>query len=149
MNYNIRRVDARYFIENDKFMDLLNAYYDEAAIDGMPPLKPDVNTYVQMSDAGLLDTVILTLDDEIVGFVLVGVSYFSDDIGMIYELAIDKEMRNEELERLLVNLFKKWSADKGLSRLYILLHSQWNLSIETCREMGFKIPGYFMEKRLV
>ena len=92
---------------------------------------------------------VLSPNDEIVGFVLVGVSYFSDDIGMIYELAIDKEMRNEELERLLVNLFKKWSADKGLSRLYILLHSQWNLSIETCREMGFKIPGYFMEKRLV
>jgi len=86
--------------------------------------------------------------DEIVAFILMGVAYFSEGVSLVYDLAIKEGEKNSDLQKLLLEMFKKWSIDNELSTAYILLHSENDISIDVCKEMEFKILGYFMEKRL-
>ena len=92
--------------------------------------------------------VVESADNEIVAFVLVGVAYFSDEVGLLYDAAIKQDRNTNDLQSMLLRCFRDWSFERGLSTAYILLHTEEDISREICSEMRFKVPGYFMEKKL-
>jgi ribosomal protein S18 acetylase RimI-like enzyme len=93
--------------------------------------------------------VALTDNEELVGSVWTGVSGFNEKVAMIFELVILKETGNDGLGAALVYSAEKWAKRSGYVSMYMLLHSEDDMSLELFRSMGYNIPGFFMEKRLV
>ena len=91
----------------------------------------------------------LTDKDELAGSVWTGVSEFNERVAMIFELVILKETGTDELGEVLVYSAEKWAKKSGYVSMYMLLHSEDDISLEQFRSLGYNIPGYFMEKRLV
>lgn len=92
--------------------------------------------------------VVLTSDERVIAFLWIGVAYFSDKYGLVYDLAIDERYRTEEIENLLVAIFKKWSCEKGLPRAYLLYHTGDDISLEAYTRSGFTLSGFFLEKQV-
>jgi ribosomal protein S18 acetylase RimI-like enzyme len=91
---------------------------------------------------------VMTVDGAVIAFLWVGVAYFSDKYGLLYDCAIDESYRIEEVENLIVSAFKKWSCERGLERAYILYHVKSDINREAFTRMGFTIPGFFLEKQI-
>jgi ribosomal protein S18 acetylase RimI-like enzyme len=96
-----------------------------------------------------LRLVALTDKDELAGSVWAGVSEFNEKVAMIFELVILKETGTDELGEALVYSAERWAKKSGYVSMYMLLHSEDDMSLEQFRSMGYNIPGFFMEKRLV
>ena len=86
--------------------------------------------------------------DEIVGFVWVGEAFFNEKIAMIYDFVVHDSFKQKELEKQLVKIAENWTKEKGFSRFYMLLHTKQDITLDTCKELGLQVPGYFMEKKL-
>jgi GNAT superfamily N-acetyltransferase/L-amino acid N-acyltransferase YncA len=92
--------------------------------------------------------VVINQDDDIIAYLLVGVAYFSDKVSLLYDVSIKTGSNREQLQKLLLDKFIHWSFENGFETAYILLHSEDDISTDVCRDHGFKIPGFFMEKKL-
>jgi ribosomal protein S18 acetylase RimI-like enzyme len=90
----------------------------------------------------------VTDDETLVGSIWAGVSGFSESVAQIYNLSIISESSNDEVGKALIQSVEKWAKDSGYSTLYILLHSQDDMSVKAFKSLGYSIPGFFMEKKL-
>ena len=93
--------------------------------------------------------VIETLDGVIVGHILVGIPSFSDKVGLVYDSAIAPEHKSRDIVNALIARIASWCSMNGLSTLYYLLHVQDDISQQDLQDLGFVVPGFFMEKGLV
>jgi ribosomal protein S18 acetylase RimI-like enzyme len=91
----------------------------------------------------------LTKTGELAGMVWAGVSDFNEKIVMIYELLIDIPEMLHELAEVLELLVDRWAQEIGCTVLYILHHTEDDLDLDFFKSIGYSVPGYFMEKRLV
>ncbi|TFF86300.1 GNAT family N-acetyltransferase [Candidatus Thorarchaeota archaeon] len=89
-----------------------------------------------------------TNQDQFLGAVWVGPSGFHDDVAQIHSFVLGESKSGQEPDRFLVHRTEIWTKSAGFSTLYILLHSEDDLEIETLQSMGYSVPGFFMEKRL-
>jgi len=92
--------------------------------------------------------VALTKDGKIVGTIWIGSSGFNKLIAKIHEVTIGTEGQNDKIGEFLVNLSEKWARGEKFTGIYILLHSTDPLKVEFFKKRGYKVPGFFMEKRL-
>jgi ribosomal protein S18 acetylase RimI-like enzyme/N-acetylglutamate synthase-like GNAT family acetyltransferase len=92
--------------------------------------------------------VALTKSNEIVGTVWVGSSGFNKLIAKIHEITIDMHNQSDKIGDFLVNSAEKWANENKFTGIYMLLHSTDSLRVEFFKEKGYKVPGFFMEKRL-
>ncbi len=92
--------------------------------------------------------VVESADERVIGFLVVAISGFSDKIAQIYDLGINVEYNDNELVKLLITKAESWSFMNGLSTLYYLLNMNDDVSQDSLQLLGFKVPGYFMEKDL-
>lgn len=92
--------------------------------------------------------VAITKNDEIVGTVWVGSSGFNKLIAKIHEITIDLGNQNDKIGDFLVNSAENWARKGKFTGIYILLHSTDSLQVDFFTERGYKVPGFFMEKRL-
>jgi len=92
--------------------------------------------------------VALTKKGELAGSVWAGISGFSENVAMIYELSVCSDYRNSIVSELLINSIEKWAKSEGFSTMYILLHSDDDLDVKFFKPKGYMVPGFFMEKRL-
>lgn len=92
--------------------------------------------------------VVMKQDGEIIAYFQIGIAYFSDKVSLLYDVSIRADNSSEQLQKMILNKFIQWSLSRDLSTAYILLHSEYDISRDVCREHGFKISGYFMEKKL-
>ena len=94
--------------------------------------------------------VALTNDDEIVGTIWIGSSGFSFNklIAKFHEITINVHNQSEKIGEYLVNFAQNWARKNKFSSTYILLHSTDSLEVDFFKERGYKVPGFFMEKRL-
>ncbi len=86
--------------------------------------------------------------EDIAGFIWVGESFFNQEIAMIYDFTVHTDYRQRNLEKILFMSAENWTKMNNFSRLYMLLHSKDDITLETCHDLGLKEPGYFMQKRL-
>ena len=96
-----------------------------------------------------LRLVAFTDNEKLVGSAWVGVSGFSEKVVMIYELSIVTQNGTDDLGEALVYSIEKWAKNSGYSTVYILLHSEDDMSLEAFRTMNYTIPGFFMERRII
>ncbi len=96
-----------------------------------------------------LRLIAFTDNEELVGSAWVGVSGFSEKVVMIYELSIVTQNGTDDLGEALVYSIEKWTKNSGYSTVYILLHSEDDMSLEAFRTMNYTIPGFFMERRII
>ena len=92
--------------------------------------------------------VALSKDEEIVGTIWVGSSGFNKLIAMIHEVTIIEHNQSDKIGDFLVNSVEKWANANEFTGIYILLHSTGVLEVDFFKERGYKVPGFFMEKRL-
>jgi len=93
--------------------------------------------------------VALTKDDEIVGTIWVGFAGFDNKlIAKLHEITINVHNQSEIIGEYLVNFAQNWARKNKFSSTYILLHSTDSLEVDFFKERGYKVPGFFMEKRL-
>jgi ribosomal protein S18 acetylase RimI-like enzyme len=92
--------------------------------------------------------VALSKDDKIVGTIWVGSSGFNKLIAMIHEITINDHDQNDKIGEFLVNSAEKWANENKFTGIYVLLHSTDSLEVDFFKERGYKVPGFFMEKRL-
>lgn len=92
--------------------------------------------------------IVLNKDGETVGTIWVGSSGFNKLIAKIHEVTIESHIQSDEIGDFLVNSAEKWANDNNFTGIYILLHSTDPLEVEFFKERGYKVPGFFMEKRL-
>ncbi|TFG32445.1 GNAT family N-acetyltransferase [Candidatus Thorarchaeota archaeon] len=93
--------------------------------------------------------VALTKDDEIVGTIWVGSAGFDNKlIARFHEITINVKNQSDKIGDYLVNSAEKWAQKNKFSSVYILLHSTDPLDVDFFKERGYKVPGFFMEKRL-
>ena len=96
-----------------------------------------------------LRLVALTDNEELAGSVWVGISGFNEKIAMIFELLICQKTGTDELGDALICSAERWAKKMGYVSMYVLLHSEDDVSLEKFRSMGYNVPGFFMERRLV
>ena len=94
-------------------------------------------------------TYVVETEGAVVGFVRAGVSGFNEKVGMVYDAAIAPEHTNRDLVRGLLSRVMAWCKGHELSTLYYLLHAQDDISQQVLQDLGFIVPGFFMEKDLV
>jgi ribosomal protein S18 acetylase RimI-like enzyme len=93
--------------------------------------------------------VALTKDDEIVGTIWVGSAGFDNKlIAKFHEITINRHDQKNEIGDYLVNSAQKWARENKFSSTYILLHSADPLDVDFFKDREYKVPGFFMEKRL-
>jgi GNAT superfamily N-acetyltransferase len=93
--------------------------------------------------------VALTKDGKIVGTIWVGSAGFDNKlIAMFHEITIEEHEESNKIGDFLVKSAEKWARENKFSSTYILLHSTDCLEVEFFKENGYKVPGFFMEKRL-
>jgi ribosomal protein S18 acetylase RimI-like enzyme len=92
--------------------------------------------------------VALTKNGELAGSVWAGISGFSENVAMIYELSVCSDYRNSTVSDMLINSIENWAKNEGFSTMYILLHSEDDLDVEFFKTKGYIVPGFLMEKRL-
>ena len=92
--------------------------------------------------------VALTRDKEIVGTIWVGSSGFNKLIAKIHEVTVNLDDLHDRIGDFLVNSVEKWARKEKFTGIYILLHSTEPLETDFFKERGYKVPGFFMEKRL-
>jgi ribosomal protein S18 acetylase RimI-like enzyme len=93
--------------------------------------------------------VALTKDDEIVGTIWVGFAGFDNKlIAKFHEITINIQDQNEEIGDYLVKFAQNWARENKFSSTYMLLHATDSLDVDFFKERGYKVPGFFMEKRL-
>lgn len=93
--------------------------------------------------------VALTKDDEIVGTIWVGSAGFDNKlIAKFHEITINVNNQRGKIGDYLVNSAEKWARKNKFSSVYMLLHSTNPLDVDFFKEKGYKVPGFFMEKRL-
>ena len=107
-----------------------------------------LNVYTEDSEKHLR-LIALTKKQKLAGSLWVGISHFNENVAMIFELSIVQETGTEDLGRSLIYSAEKWAKRSGYVSLYILLHSVDDVSLDTFRSMNYKIPGYFMEKKII
>jgi ribosomal protein S18 acetylase RimI-like enzyme len=93
--------------------------------------------------------VVLTKDDEVVGTIWVGSSGFNKLVAKMHEVTIELCNQHDKIGDVLVNSAEKWAREKKFSSIYVLLHSTDSLEIDFFKERGYKVPGFFMEKKIV
>lgn len=93
--------------------------------------------------------VLETSEGVMIGYILVGVSGFSDKVGLIYDAGMASGYKNDDTVRALVSRTASWCVMNDLSTLYYLLHVQDDISQQDLQHLGFAVPGFFMEKVLV
>ncbi|MHA1636702.1 MAG: GNAT family N-acetyltransferase [Candidatus Thorarchaeota archaeon] len=92
---------------------------------------------------------VAVVDEKFVGFVWIGIAYFSDQTGLIYDLVIEEKYKGKGLEQILVNYAEVWSKKIGLLSTYYPLHTRSDITSGLLISQGYSVPGYFMEKDLV
>ena len=92
--------------------------------------------YVAQSDLGVL-----------AGLVWVGRASFNEELAMIYDIAVSPEFRNQGLEEALIAQAELWAIEQGLTRIHLLLHAHDDIPLEIYHLLGYREPGYFMEKK--
>jgi N-acetylglutamate synthase-like GNAT family acetyltransferase len=93
--------------------------------------------FVAYSDAGMC-----------VGSVLIGTSGFDEKVAMVYVIAVTTEEK-QQVGNILIKSAEKWAVEQGFGTIYILLHSEDDLDLEFFKEREYKVPGYFMEFRVI
>ena len=93
--------------------------------------------------------VVETLDGAMAGYILVSVPGFSDKVGLIYDSGIASEYDSTNITRALISRAASWCTMNDLSTLYYLLHVQDDISQQDLQNLGFVVPGFFMEKDLI
>ena len=90
----------------------------------------------------------LTKKGETAGTIWIGSSGFNKLIAKIHEIIIDLVDQRNKIGNYLVNSAEKWAREEKFTGIYILLHSTDPLEVDFFKERGYKVPGFFMEKRL-
>jgi ribosomal protein S18 acetylase RimI-like enzyme len=103
---------------------------------------------IRNSDKEYCSFVVESKDGKIVGFLVVSVSEFSDQVAIIYDSSFDSEHRESGIVEALIVEAESWSSAHNLPTLYYLLNTNDDVSQENLQSLGFVIPGYFMEKDL-
>jgi ribosomal protein S18 acetylase RimI-like enzyme len=85
--------------------------------------------------------------DKLVGSVWAGISKFDEKIAQIYSILLMSQ--DDELWKVLVHSVENWARESEFSAVYILLHSEDDMDVEMFKTLGYSVPGYFMEKKLV
>ncbi|MFW9842991.1 MAG: GNAT family N-acetyltransferase [Candidatus Thorarchaeota archaeon] len=85
---------------------------------------------------------------DLVGSIWVGSSGFNKEVAMIHELVIDSDHDKQLVGNLLVDSAEKWARNSGFSSIYVLHHTKEALDLDFFEERNYKVPGFFMEKRL-
>lgn len=160
--YSVQPVSSQFMIREEQEMD--NNLVREAGSQvfsrkvlfshntRLEPIKELYEDYVgkyEDDSERNLRLVALTDKDELAGSVWTGVSEFNEKVAMIFELVILKETGTDELGEALVYSAERWAKKSGYVSMYMLLHSEDDMSLEQFRSMGYNVPGFFMEKRLV
>ncbi|MFX1367234.1 MAG: GNAT family N-acetyltransferase [Promethearchaeota archaeon] len=91
----------------------------------------------------------LTGTGELAGLIWAGISEFNEKIVSIYELLVDTTHKRNELAKILEHSAGKWARSLECSALYILLHAKDDFDLDFFKSIGYSVPGYFMEKRLI
>jgi ribosomal protein S18 acetylase RimI-like enzyme/N-acetylglutamate synthase-like GNAT family acetyltransferase len=89
----------------------------------------------------------LSKDGEIIGTIWVGSSGFDKLIAKIHEVTVNSDNQRDKIGDFLVNS-EKWANENKFTGIYMLLHSSDPLEVEFFKDRGYKVPGFFMEKRL-
>ena len=84
---------------------------------------------------------------KIFGCMWVGTSGFNDKVAMLYSTVITASEK-QKIGSALIESVEAWAHDEGFATVYNLLHSEDDLDMEFFKNMGYKIPGYFMELRV-
>ncbi|MGY5881370.1 MAG: GNAT family N-acetyltransferase, partial [Candidatus Thorarchaeota archaeon] len=92
--------------------------------------------------------VALTQTSDFVGVIWVGSSGFHEEVAMIHELVIDPAHDKQVVGQHLVDSAEEWAKNSEFSSIYMLLHAEDDLDIDFFKEREYKVPGFFMEKRL-
>ncbi|MHA1137620.1 MAG: GNAT family N-acetyltransferase [Candidatus Thorarchaeota archaeon] len=85
---------------------------------------------------------------DLVGIIWVGSSGFHEEVAMIHELVIDPTHDSQLVGELLIDSAEKWAKNAEFSTIYMLLHAKDDLDLDFFKERNYKVPGFFMEKRL-
>jgi len=92
--------------------------------------------------------VALTKIGDFVGSIWVGSSGFQENVAMIHELVIDPANDKQLVGNLLIDSAEKWAKNTEFSTIYLLLHAREILDLDFFKKRNYKVPGFFMEKRL-
>lgn len=92
--------------------------------------------------------VVFTKTGEFVGVIWVGNSGFHEEVAMIHELVIDPVHDKQVVGGLLIDSAEKWAKNAEFSSIYMLLHTKDDLDLDFFKMRNYKVPGFFMEKRL-
>jgi len=87
-------------------------------------------------------------DGEVVGFVFVGGTTFSDKVGEIYDSAVGSTHKDTGIVEALIAQAEFWTSTNNMSILYYLLHSYDDITQELLESHGYTASGFFMEKDL-
>ena len=117
--------DDQVIIKYDEFLEKINK------IDG------NHCTFVAESD-----------DGEVVGFVFVGGTTFSDKVGEIYDSAVGSTHKDTGIAEALIAQAEFWTSTNNMSILYYLLHSYDDITQGLLESHGYTASGFFMEKDL-
>ena len=90
-----------------------------------------------------------TEDGSLVGYLLIGIPDFSDKVGLVYDSGITSEHKSGDVVKALIAQAASWCTMNDLSVLYYLLHVQDDIAQKDLQDLGFSVPGFFMEKDLV
>ncbi|MGY5872620.1 MAG: GNAT family N-acetyltransferase [Candidatus Thorarchaeota archaeon] len=92
--------------------------------------------------------VALTKESVIAGSIWVGNSGFDEGVAMIHELVIDSTHDSHLVGNQLIDSAEKWAKNAEFSVIYMLLHAEEDVDLEFFKERNYKVPGFFMQKRL-
>ena len=93
--------------------------------------------------------VALMKDGAIVGSIWIGFAGFDNKlIAMLHEITINILDQSEDIGEYLVNFAQNWARKNKFSSTYALLHSTDTLKVDFFKDRGYRVPGFFMEKRL-
>ena len=96
-----------------------------------------------------LRLIALTDAGELAGLIWAGISEFNEKIVSVYELLVDTTQKRSQLAKILEHSAGRWARSLECSALYILLHAKDDFDLDFFKSIGYSVPGYFMEKRLI
>ena len=92
--------------------------------------------------------VAITQTGDFAGVIWIGSSGLHEEVAMIHELVIDPAHDKQAVGQHLVDSAEKWAKKSEFSTIYMLLRAKDDLGLDFFKERDYKVPGFFMEKRL-
>ncbi|MBD3404647.1 MAG: GNAT family N-acetyltransferase [Candidatus Lokiarchaeota archaeon] len=85
---------------------------------------------------------------ELVVSIWVSEAEFNEDFAYVHEVVFDEKISSDTIHKEILHQLEEAAAAIGKKKLYVLLHDADGIDWTTFQKYGYKIPGFFMEKRL-